>query len=152
VKHILLFIVLVLSVSIASAGIKTLASGGNTNQAVAVSGTYANSQVDTVKFRLQGGEKTLGFGAYYADSVQVVEGIVRRVVNGTVCAVRAGDTLSVLSAASAIAGSQAATTYLDTVTLDPTAEEYWVIITYAGTVQGTTAPNLSYRLYRTFSK
>jgi uncharacterized membrane protein len=100
--------------------------------------TYADSQVDTVKLSRVAGLSALAFGVAIGDSVSITDVIVRRVIGGGTTAVAAGDTLY-SSYATTAAGKK-----LAAVTLAPVAEEYWFIVTYAGSANGVTSPTVTY--------
>ena len=130
----------------------------NENQAIVKNTkTYANSQVDTVVFTREAGLSGLAFGAHFKDSVSVTNVILRRVVDGAIQPVLAGDTLY-SSFASTVDGSAGNSSFLDgvgktiAVTLAPLADQYLFIVTYAGSANGTTTPTAVYEAVKQLSR
>ena len=141
-------VLVALSLAYAASGQKTipLANGKSTSS---VTNTFANSQVDTVRFTREAGLSGLAFAFYSAESLSVTNVICRRVVNGRAQSVIAGDTIV---GAFAFAGATADTMKLATVTLAPIPTEYWFIVTYAGSANGVTAPTVKYYAECTYNK
>lgn len=136
------FILSVMTILLFSAATIPLPSSGGPN--VLRSGTYANSQVDTVFYArpatLSGG----AFMATWADSVSVTTIIMRRVVDGVVQAVVAGDTLF-----TSFAGTST-TQKIATFTLTPMPGQYAFIVTYASSANGFTSPTVKYGVNQQF--
>ena len=113
-----------------------------------ITGTYANSQVDTVRWIRDPFVQSIGFWTHWADSANVTIATVRRVYNGVAQALIVGDTLGSFTAYSAIAAAQAAHVRGAAFPLQAAAsataasgaapEEIWITITYAATGNGVT--------------
>lgn len=101
--------------------------------------TYANSQVDTLRYIRPPGLSALSFAPYWNDSVKITSIIVRRVSNGVTLSVIAGDTL-----ATSLTGTST-TARLYAVTLAPISEEYQVIVSYDTSANGVTTATVNYK-------
>lgn len=132
----LIALALVILMSTCSAG--TLSFRGAGRPSSTVTGTYAASQVDTVRYTWEGVEHALNFYVHVRDSVSITNVIMRRVQDGTIRAVAAGDTIigAVVARQDTIIAGQ--------VTPTPVNEALYFIVTYAGTAQGVTTPTLTY--------
>jgi len=106
--------------------------------------TFANSQVDTLKYTRPSGLAGAAFSVAFGDSFSVTNVIMRRVVNNEVLAVVAGDTL-----VGAVAGT-AAGARVATITLAPLVDEYRFFVTYAGSANGFTTPTVNYAIQQQF--
>jgi len=126
-------VALFLVFSMASAGQKTIITSGLNTSMKASQTTYVNSQVDTVIFTRQAGVSAFSFVAHWKDSVKVDLAVLRRVFNGVVSAVIAGDSLIASTYTSTANGG---VTRVISATLQPLPEQYWVIVTYASTGNG----------------
>lgn len=111
---------------------------GTSGPAAKATSTYANSQVDTVHYGRPVRANSLSFAIEFADSFKITNAILRRVVDGSFAAVRAGDTL--FTADSSTAGA----VKIVTVAVDPMPDEYVVIVTYGADKNGFTTPTVKY--------
>ena len=152
-KYIFAAVGLFLVCSMAIAGIKTVTSHQNLRSAT-VSGAYATSLTDTVKFsNMDAGLSALSFAAHYKDSVSVTRATIRRVIDGTVTALIAGDTLTAFTSFATTGSGNPNSSVSAPITLSPLADEYWVVIIYAGgTVNGTNANTVRYEFLKTLNK
>jgi len=137
---------LVVFATVSFAGQKTIITSGNSSVAK-VTNTYANSQVDTVIFTRQAGMSAFSFAIHAKDSVSITNVILRRVFNGVAQAVAAGDTIVSSAFTTTAAGVK-----LASITAAPLGEQYWAIVTYAGSANGVTTPNVVYGLTASYSK
>ena len=116
-----------------------------------VSGTYASGQTDTVKFTREAGLSGLSFSIDPYDSCNLTRVYVRRVVNGSLAAAVAGDTL--ISAADSTATGAP---WVKSVTLSPICDQYWFFVVYASDKgalnQSTLHPSVVYRAHKQFAK
>jgi hypothetical protein len=101
-------------------------------------GTYAQGQVDTVKWYREKGVVGAAFGISVTDSSNIQNIIVKRVVNGKIVSMPAtavADTIAGAAASGVVpvsADSSAdAASYVHTFTLTPYADEYWFFVKYA---------------------
>jgi len=131
--------------AVSYAGQKTIITSRNTETAK-VTGTYANSQTDTVWFTRQGGVSTMSFAIHTKDSVSITNAILFRQFNGVTQAVVVGDTLF-SSYAAENTGIKIAT-----ITLSPLADIYYVKVAYAGSANGVTTPTVYYGLNASYNK
>jgi len=132
-----------------------------------VSGAVATSQVDTVIFSNEGNLQGATFAAFYSDSVNITSCVVRRVVNGVVQTVAIGDTLNAFSSFAkngsgnptssvaqafvvASAANPNAVQAAGSADLRGAAEQYYFIITYAGSAIGTSTV-ATYKVLKTLS-
>lgn len=121
----------------------------NTGYALStVTGTYANSQTDTVYFYRNRYLSTLSFGIYNADSVSITSIVVRRIINGNWTTVFAGDTLGT-SITSTTTNNKLYFVTLNTASL-PQCDLFAFVIVYAGSANGVTTPNVTYLTNKTF--
>lgn len=111
-----------------------------------VTGDFADSEVDTVKYIRDGSGRLAGlaFACEWNDSVSVSLVTVRRIIDGTVQPLIAGDTLTAYTSFSDLTAASEPNAKTATVTLAPLADEYWFIVTYAGSNNGVTAPTVKY--------
>ena len=107
--------------------------------------TYANSQVDTLRFIREPGLAGLSFAIRAKDSMSLTSVRVRRVVNGVMLAPVAGDTI--ITTVVSITND---TLKIATVTLAPLCDEYRFFITYAGSANGVTTPTAEYVFNRQY--
>lgn len=134
-------IVFVVALAILSMGTQlTFRGGGRVTSTV--TGYYADDQVDTVTYSVEGVEAAARFFVQHDDSISITDVIVRRVYNGQWMAVQAGDTILGATAATA-AGVQSAA-----VTLTPLADTWKFIVTYASSANGITDSTLTYGLVK----
>lgn len=124
-----------------------------------ITSTYANSEVDTVRWTRDATCIGAAFTAYYADSVSITTATVRRVINGVRQALQAGDTLTSFTGYEVIgagaANAVSAVFPLAGATLgsaNALAEEYWIIITYVSSKNGVTAPNVRYSINKQYGR
>lgn len=109
-----------------------------------VTGTYAASQVDTISYSVEGNEQALRFYVHSKDTVNITSIITRRVVDSKLMGVQVGDTISGAIAAltdTLISGSVPVTT---------PCQSLKVFVTYAGTFQGVTTPNVTYTMAKRY--
>lgn len=116
----------------------------------AVTATYANSQVDTVIVSRDNGLDAITFACHFKDSVSITRAVVRRVYDGQVAAVLAGDTLTNFTtyATTTDAGSSVG----QSIPLTPLPDAWWVIVTYAGSNNGFTTNTVKYEFLRKYNK
>jgi hypothetical protein len=135
-----------------------------------VSNTYADSQTDTVLITREAGVTAMTFSAYWPDSVSVGVATLQRVVNGNICPLLVGDTLTafltytgtedVIDTPDKLASGNSATS---TITMAPLAERYAVILVYetqngGDNFNGThlltakRAPTVKYTIQKTYGK
>jgi hypothetical protein len=116
-------------------------------------GTFANSQVDTLTFQREAGLSGLAFAVHWKDSVNVTRAVVYRQVDGQWQWPAANDTIITAftynDSTSAPWGPGYAVT--KTITLAPLADNYVVVITYAGTLNGVTTPTVRYEFIKQLS-
>lgn len=117
------------------------------SQQTTIAVTYANSQVDTLRFIREPGLSGLSFGLHAKDSMSLTSVIVRRIVDGVQLAPVAGDTI--IGAVVSITND---TLKLATVTLAPICDEYRLYVTYAGSANGVTTPTAVYVFNRQYTK
>lgn len=115
-----------------------------------VTHSYTTSEVDTLIWNREGSVSALAFAAHFKDSVSVTSVIVRRVIDGQVQAVIAGDTLTPFN--SFVSTSNTGSAVTAAVTLAPLADQYWFIITYAGSAQGFTSATAVYEGIKQYSR
>lgn len=136
-------------------GVVGLGAGAST-----VTGTFAASQIDTFVFNRERGVSALAFGLHAKDSLQLhgtTAGRVIRMVDGTIVALPAADTLTgFTNFTSTTDGStnqpfSNGVSVLGTITLAPVCDQYWVILKYAATGNGTTTPNYKAEFVKTYS-
>jgi hypothetical protein len=140
-KHLLVLFAVILTCALFMGAQLTLPQ--NFKPSTTVASTFANSQVDTVTYTVDGSERLLGFYGSWADSVSVTNVITRRIYNGSYLAVVAGDTIigaTVSTAASAVARGSVPWTV--------PCEKIAFIVTYAGSGNGVTTPTDQYGLVR----
>lgn len=114
--------------------------------------TYAASQVDTLVYGRELGLNTLALSAQFNDSVSVTRIVVRRVINGVLQAVLAGDTLTAFNSFANVPNSANPTSAVTAqVTIDPLCDVYWFIVTYASSNQGTDNNTVSYILQKRYN-
>lgn len=112
-------------------------------------GSYADSQVDTVKFVRPANIGALAFAAEWQDSVSVTSAVYRRVIDGTAIPAIASDTLSSFYAFTGTpTGANPVRAITQAITLAPLADEYWVIVTYASSANGTTSETVKYEFIK----
>lgn len=108
--------------------------------------TYANSQVDTLVINREAGVQAYGFSIHVKDSASITNAILFRTIRGKLQGVQAGDTVvSVMLCRqdSAITRS---------IVLAPLAEQYTIIVTFAGSANGVTTPTVEYLVQKQYSK
>ena len=110
---------------------------------------YANSQVDTIIFSRDRAVAAASFAARWKDSVSITNAIVRRVYAGQVAAVVAGDTLTAFNTFAST--SNTGTSVGATITMNPLADQYWIILTYAGSNNGYTSATAVYEVGRQYN-
>jgi hypothetical protein len=110
---------------------------------------YAASQVDTLRFSREAGLSGLAFTAKWKDSVSLTNILLRRVVDGKASAFITTDSIMTLLPYVATTND---TTLLKTITLAPLCDEYWVIVTYAGSGQGTGTNTAVYEFQKQYAK
>ena len=114
-----------------------------------VTGDFADSEVDTVKYRVTDSDLTgFTFAAEWNDSVSVSLVTLRRVYDGTVQTLIAGDTLTAFTSFSDLTAASEPNSKAGTVTLTPHADEYWFIVTYAASNNGVTSATVKYKLIK----
>lgn len=148
-KQVILFVaclVLVVSFANAAGNNKTLTLRVGDASTAVTSVSYANSQVDTLKLAREAGVSTYSLSLSWADSVSITDIIMRRVNNGVMQAVLAGDTLMTTLATTAAQSKSV------TITLQPMPEQYWFFVTYAGSANGVTSATARYSVQRVYSK
>jgi hypothetical protein len=133
------FVLVIILFTFTSATLEFKRTGAPLTQ---ITGTYAASQVDTVKYVWEGTEHALNFYVHVRDSVSITNVIVHRVVDSKLRAVAAGDTII-----SAVVARQD-TVISGAVTPTPPNEQLWFFVTYAGSAQGVTTPTLTYGLVK----
>lgn len=122
---------------------------GSGQRSSTCTGTYANSQVDTVKFQMEEGIAALTFAAYFADSAGVTSVSWVKVINGTVVTAVAADTLIAgKSYDSDVAGNAFAGTV--TSLTAPLGDQIWFIVTYAGSENGVSSATNKYEIIKQF--
>lgn len=149
---------------------KTVSGTGN---AISVAtGTYVDSQVDTVKWAREKGVKALAFAVYVNDTVEVTTARVLRVVNGKPVnqgAALVGDTLPNLTALDQTTSANIALgiTVSDRINLEGLAynattfsatpigivglaDEYWVIVQYASSGNGVAGTSVRYEFIKQY--
>lgn len=120
--------------------------------------TFANSQVDTVHYKVTAGLTALSFSAHFKDSVSVTSVSYRRVTNGEPMAAIAADTLANFAAyvntAAGYRGTSAnpSSARVNAVTLAPLPDEFWFIVTYASSGNGVTNGKVRYEVIGTVGK
>lgn len=127
-------------------------------------GTYATKQIDTIVINRDPGAQGITFAAHWKDSVALLNTaatVVRRVIDGTISAVPATDSLSGWSAyKSATDGNSTpdkfnnGTSLTGTITINPLADQYLVIVKYdtlTATLQGVSTPTVVYEVIKQFS-
>ena len=141
----------VVAFSAMGAGVnKSLGIGlGNTVQKT--TGTYANSQVDTITFTRDAAAQAYAFSAKWADSVNVTSILLVRVSDGVENSQLSTDSLVGLAGfTKASATSTAGLT--KTITLAPLADQYRIYITYVSSNNGVTSGTNSYSILKQYSK
>jgi hypothetical protein len=151
-KRLLFSVLLVLFiVSIVQAEQAVLVGAGKVRSTV--TGTFGNSEVDTVIWVREPGVTAIAFGIQAADTIDMsTTTAVRRIINGVAVTALAADTLA---NAEALAGTDylVPVASLDAVTLAPLAEQYWFIVTYHSTANGTGTTNVvRYFLEKQYAK
>lgn len=122
------------------------------NPASVQTGTFANSQVDTLFYSRELGVSGLSFGAHFKDTVSVTRVVVRRIIDGEWQAVQAGDTLTNFNAfVNAPNVANPSISVINTVTIDPMPDVYAFIVTYASSANGVTNPNVTYEINKKYS-
>lgn len=129
------------------AGVNTRLSGIDLANSKYV-GTYANSQVDTIKWAREASCSGAAFAIHLKDSASVTSVILRRIIDGKVSKAILADTLTNVAWVS-ITNDSVAT---QTITLTPLADEYWFFVTYAGSANGVTTPTVTYEVIKQFSR
>lgn len=120
--------------------------------------SYANSQVDTVVWNREPSVSGAAFAAHFLDSVSVTNVILRRVVDGTLQPVLAGDTLISSTFTSTTDGNAATQSFSNgvsktvAITLAPLADTYVFIVTYAGSANGVTTATVNYEIIKQFAR
>lgn len=108
---------------------------------------YAASQVDTVRMSRDRAVAAMSFAVHFKDSVSITSAIVRRVYDGVAEAALTTDSLAAftgfVSTAAASVGA--------TITMAPLPDEYWIVVTYAGSAQGFTTPTAVYEVNRQYN-
>lgn len=108
-------------------------------------GTYANSQIDTVTYTVEGSVTAYRFYIHPADSVSVTNIIVRRIFDSRLLSVQAGDTiigaLASISADTLLTGAAPAT---------PLCEQLKFLVKYAASANGVTTPTVTYGLVKQY--
>ena len=114
--------------------------------------TYANSQVDTLTFIRDAAVSGYALGVAYADSVNITTILLQRVVDGKLMALVAATDSLVGSAGFSLATATSTVGLSKAITLAPLADQYRIIITYAGSNNGVTAPNATYEIIKQYAK
>ena len=120
-------------------------------------GTYVDSQTDTVKWTRENGVSALAFAALYNDTVEVTTARVLRVVHGkpiTQGAALEGDTLTRLTALDQTTTANIALgiSTSDAITMAPLADAYWVIVQYAASGNAVTTGTVRYEFIKQYGK
>lgn len=123
---------------------KTFAIASGNNSTTPVSVSYANSQVDTLILWREAKASAYSLTCSWADSVSITNIILRRLVNGVLMPVVAGDTLLGATA------TTASTSQCLTITLQPMPEAYRIIVTYASSANGVTSATARYSAQRVY--
>jgi len=131
-----------------AAGVNKVLGIGTGNTMMKTTGTYANSQVDTVTWTRDANAQAYAFAFSFADSVSISSAVLIRVVNGVQMAQVSTDSL-ITSAGFA---TTAAAGLTKTVTIAPLADQYRVYITYAGSANGVTSATNAYEVLKQYSK
>jgi hypothetical protein len=118
---------------------------GNRNFTTRVAGTYADSQIDTLKLPGDQYWAGLALGIEFADSASVTSVVSRRVIGAGMVPALTADTLTALAGATTAAGQR-----LASVAVAPKAVEYWFFVTYASSNNGVTSPNVSYIFIKSY--
>lgn len=113
---------------------------------------YADSQVDTLRIAREPGLQTLGLAIHWKDSVSVTTALIRRVTDGKATGIFSASPNDSLFQTPATIVARGDTTVVRPITLAPLADEYWVIITYAGSANGVTTPTAVYSVQRQYAK
>lgn len=153
-KYITVFALFIgLIVLMGASGQVTLVKRADVGQSTGTK-TFANSQVDTVRWKREEGVSAAAFAAFWTDTVSITQVVVLRVIDNTVTARVAGDTITAFSA-KAIAANVTTlnAAIVGTVTMAPLADEYWFQVTYAGSNNGAAGTrNVTYKVLKTYSK
>lgn len=139
-------LVLIVAIALLTIGALNFRNAGQPTSKV--SGTFANSQVDTVRYKREGSESALQFWMHLNDSSKITSVIMRRVnrANGDsiLSALVAGDTVTVADS------STSARLIEKTMNVAPLSEELWFFVTYAATKNGVTTPQVTYGLNKQY--
>ena len=137
--------VLVVSGLVFAAAINSTFPTRSGSAQVVLSNNYDTAQVDTLKFVREATIEGLAFGAYWNDSIEVNNIIMRRVIGGVMCPVLAGDTL-----VGAYASTAASVSRTFTVTLAPLADQYWFFVNYDSALGVAGTPTARYTINKQY--
>lgn len=158
-KFVIIAIVVVLS--LASLGAVLTTTGIGQSYSTTNTGTYADAQVDTVKWAREKGVVGASLSIQVTDSCNIRHIRVKRVVANKIVgnAVVVADTIAGAAVAGVVpasADSSAdAASFVHTFTLTPYAEEYWFFVTYATGVTYKNAVdtnNVVYKIQKQYSQ
>ena len=113
-------------------------------------GTYAASQVDTIKWVREDGVSGVSFALRYKDSVSVLYARVRREIDGKAETLVSTDTITAFTAYADSSTAAPSGSVVGTVTLAPLADVYWVQIAYTARGQGVTTPTCKYEFIKQY--
>lgn len=114
--------------------------------------TFANSQVDTVNMPRDRAVALITFAAHWKDSVSITRAVVERMIDGQVMPRVAGDTLAPFTTFQALTNeANPDTSQAAAITMNPLADVYRVIVTYAGSNNGTSKNTVKYQMNRQYN-
>lgn len=114
--------------------------------------TFANSQVDTVNIPRDRAVAAITFAAHWKDSVSITRAVLERMIDGQVMGRLAGDTLtSFTSYVNATNEANPDTSLAQAITMNPLADVYRVIVTYASSGNGVTKNTVKYEANRQYN-
>jgi len=115
--------------------------------------TYGTSYGDTLIWTYQSNVQSASLTAHWLDSVSVTRVEVYRIVDGQWMTKLAGDTLINFTSFSKNGSGNPNSSVSNTIPLAPLADQYAFVFVYAGgTVNGTNANTVNFRVKKQFSK